>query len=256
VIPGEAPIRAPGGPPATPGPLWRRPSVGSCVWLPAGMRVVWCCACSALPVGVSAWAHAPSSRTSSSRRLPQVPSHPLLVPLIGRDVHNSGLTALAVTRRPRPFRPIPRGLASGRAKVERNPAAIRPEFRGSARPHWHSARHRREPYATHSSGRCAGPTGRSSRRADVRIHPGRVEWTSFGTHRLVRRGCPGRRGPCGRRCGPAGGALMARGSIANQLLGHLDRERRPAQPPWRSCQGGPWQGACAVSARFRSSDRG
>src|SRR4029453_4887709 len=32
-------------------------------------------------------------------------------------------TASAVTRRPRPFRPVPRGLASGGAKVERNPWA-------------------------------------------------------------------------------------------------------------------------------------
>jgi hypothetical protein len=34
---------------------------------------------------------------------------------------NSLSTASVVTRRPRPFRPVPRGLASSGAKVERNP---------------------------------------------------------------------------------------------------------------------------------------
>jgi hypothetical protein len=44
-------------------------------------------------------------------------------------------TAPAVTWRPRPYRPVPRGPAPGGGKVERNPAAVRPEFRTM----WHAS---------------------------------------------------------------------------------------------------------------------
>jgi hypothetical protein len=41
-----------------------------------------------------------------------------LAPLMSRDQHNGPPTAPAVTRRPRPLRSVPRGLASGGGKVE------------------------------------------------------------------------------------------------------------------------------------------
>jgi hypothetical protein len=60
---------------------------------------------------------------------PRVPSHPTR-PRSSAVTCTNGLSmASAVTRRLRPFRPIPRGRASGGAKVERNSAAVRPELR-------------------------------------------------------------------------------------------------------------------------------
>src|SRR5918994_3558445 len=46
---------------------------------------------------------------------------PYLVPDYRRDVHEQLSTASAVTRRPRPFRPVPRGPASSGGKSEGNP---------------------------------------------------------------------------------------------------------------------------------------
>jgi hypothetical protein len=50
----------------------------------------------------------------------RVPSYPRQAPIIGRDVHNGPPTAPTVSLRPHRFRPVPRGLASGRGKVEGN----------------------------------------------------------------------------------------------------------------------------------------
>jgi hypothetical protein len=50
--------------------------------------------------------------TGRSAVTSQVPSHPHLVPIMARDVHNGRSTASAVPRGPHPYRPVPRGPAS------------------------------------------------------------------------------------------------------------------------------------------------
>jgi hypothetical protein len=56
----------------------------------------------------------------------------------------------AVTPRPRPFRRVPRGMASGGAKVERNSAAVRPNSPPEWRQTWGSGRGSNEPSAYRS----------------------------------------------------------------------------------------------------------
>jgi hypothetical protein len=79
-----------------------------------------------------------TGRTSGS---PRFPFRPRLALIIGRDVRKWASGASFVPRRPRPLRPVPRGLSSGGAKVERNlgsPSASVPlscggQRRGSSR---------------------------------------------------------------------------------------------------------------------------
>jgi hypothetical protein len=70
-------------------------------------------------------------RSAGSSR---VPRHPRLVPDYRRDVHEQLSTASAVTRRPRPFRLVPRGPASSGGKSEGNPLG---PGQGWDRPHIH-----------------------------------------------------------------------------------------------------------------------
>jgi hypothetical protein len=55
---------------------------------------------------------------------PQVPFHPHSVLIIGHDVRKERADSFAVTRRPCLLRLVPRGWASGGAKVERNPSTV------------------------------------------------------------------------------------------------------------------------------------
>jgi ABC transporter len=49
-----------------------------------------------------------------------------LVPITACDVRNCRSTASTVTRRPQPFRPVPRGLASGGARSQPPPRIVSP----------------------------------------------------------------------------------------------------------------------------------
>jgi hypothetical protein len=69
--------------------------------------------------GFETWVGASRRFYSRSAVSPRVPSHPTWARSPPVTCANGPPTACSVTRRPRPFRRVPRGLASGGAKVER-----------------------------------------------------------------------------------------------------------------------------------------